>query len=470
MAVDTSIYNNVRPFTMADPYESAAKVMALRDAQRKFTLEGDLAQAGAASGGDPEKMAQALMSKGHYAPAIQLRSQAATLEKERRLSRNAEVDHKLKITEAAGSDAMMLDSVYRTALQRAGGNPQAALAAVQPIYQQAREKWKGMGVELPEAFDPDQNFAFIGQAKEAIQYLKTTQPEVRMTDTGGAITPMNVNPNAGPVGPLQGASPIQKTPAPATPTELSRLQGERNAIAAQNPNDPRLKDYDRVIAGYKAGKGTEVTVNTGNMEPGKSAATKVDEAILDTGNRLMRLNQIEVLYKPEFQELGTKISNKYTSLKAMAGVKITNKERKDLEQFSAYRRNALENLNEYIRSVTGAVVNANEVPRLMGAMPNPGQGLFDGDDPVTFEAKKNDIIRMLRMGEARLAYIKRNGMSLEDGQGNPVVPLDKMPEIINQRGQAIEAELKAKQPNADSKVIQKAVRRQLGAEFGLTAD
>jgi hypothetical protein len=177
VGIDTSIYNNVRPFTMGDPVESAGKVMALQQMQKRFSMEDDIAAAGAASGGDPAKMAQALMSRGHYEPALKLQSTAATLAKEKKLAANAEIDGKLKLAEAAGSDALALDQVWRQSLQEAGGNPQMALQRVTPIYQQIRQKWASMGQELPENFDPDRNFASIGQAKEAVQYLKTLAPK-----------------------------------------------------------------------------------------------------------------------------------------------------------------------------------------------------------------------------------------------------------------------------------------------------
>jgi hypothetical protein len=467
MPVDTGIYSNIRPFTMADPYESAAKVMALRSAQKKYTLEDDVAQAASETGGDPERMAQALLSKGHYQPAMQLRTQAASLDKERRLAGNAEVDRKLKLAEAAGSDAMMLDTTYRQALQAAGGNREQALAAVAPIYQQARQKWAGMQVNLPESFDPDVNFSYIGQAKEAIQYLKTLAPEIQMTDTGGSITPTNRNPLAGPVGPLAGAQSIQKTPAPAAPTELARLQNE---LAAMPADDPRRAQHEKAIAGFKAGRATDVTVNTGPMAPGKTAGNKVDESMLETTQNLMQLDQIAGQFKPEYQTILTRGNAWWSSAKEKAGVDLKHKEKADLEEFSKYKRNAIDSLNKYIKSITGAAMTNAEADRILKGLPNPGSGLFDGDSPTEFKAKLDDAMKSTKMSVARLAYIKRNGMSLEDGQGNSVVPLERMPTIINERGKAIEEELKRNKPDADSKALGRAVRRQLSLEFGLSAD
>jgi hypothetical protein len=185
--IDASIYGNIRPYTMESPIDSASKALAFADARKKYTMDQDIQDAAGQTGGDPAKMSQALMARGHFAPAMQLQAQAAAQKK-------AQIDQQLKINEAVASDAMTLDQIWRQTLQATGGNKEAALQKVQPVYSQVRQRWAGMGHNLPESFDPDANFAGIGQAKEAIQYLKTLAPDVKMTDTGGSITPTNTNP------------------------------------------------------------------------------------------------------------------------------------------------------------------------------------------------------------------------------------------------------------------------------------
>jgi hypothetical protein len=423
MAIDTSIYQNVRPFTMADPYESAGKALALRAMQKKYTIEDDIAQIGSETGGDPTRMAQALLAKGHYQPAIQLRSQAATLEKEQRLAKNAEIEQKLKLAEAAGSDAMALDAAWRQTLQASGGNPQTALVQMQNIYGQVRQKWKGLGHELPEQFDPDANFASIGQAKESVQYLKT-------------------------LGEPKKPSAIQEY-------EYAVGQGYKGTF----------QDFE--VERRKAGAANVSLSAGGPMVPGKAGANKIDEGLLDQTQGLMRLDAIQSQFKPEYQTLATRGGNWWTAAKETLGAKLNNKEKKDLEDFSKYRRNAIDSLNQYIKSVTGAAMSEAEAQRILKGMPNPGQGLFDGDSPTEFKAKLDDAISQTKRAIARSAYLKRQGMSLEDGLGKGV-SLDSMPQIINERGKAIEAELK--KSGVTGKPLERAIRRQLGVEFGLVSD
>jgi hypothetical protein len=462
MAIDTSIYQNVRPFTMADPYESAGKALALRSMQKKYTLEDDIAQIGAETGGDPAKMAQALLAKGHYQPAIQLQTQAAALRKEQ-----------AGVLQAEQSRFASLLPVLRNELARVGDD--AGLAQLRmktstlaqgftsPQFQQMLTS---MAQEIPERFDPRWQQQ---QLMTADDLLKRLTPEVRYTDTGGVLTPVQTNPNApGGLGVVPGAQPIQKTAAPQAPTELARYLAERAAIAQQNPNDPRLPQYDKVIAGFKAGRSTDITLAQGPMEPGKAGVNKVDEDLLGVTRGLMQLDQIQSQFKPEFQQYMDKAGFAALAVKEKAGFKLTNKQQKDLTEFASYRRNAVNSLNEYIKQITGAAMSEPEARRILSGMPKPGDGIFDGDSPTEFKAKLDDAMQKTKMAVSRLAYIKRNGMSLEDGSGNPVIPLERMPQLINERGRVIETELK--KTGASGKPLERAVRRQLGIEFGLVSD
>jgi hypothetical protein len=226
-----------------------------------------------------------------------------------------------------------------------------------------------------------------------------------------------------------------------------------------------------VLSGYKAGRGG-VEINSplvGNMTPGKGAATKIDEGMLDATKGLMRLDTIASQFKPEFQTIATRGEQWWSSVKEKAGVDLKTKEKADLEEFSKFKRNAIDSLNQYIQSITGAAMSEQEAQRILRGMPNPGQGIFDGDSPTEFKAKLDDAMKQTKQAVARLAYLKRNGMSLEDGLGKGVT-LDRMPQLMNERGKKIEEELRAAQPNADQKALQRAVRRQLGVEFGLSSD
>lgn len=473
MPIDPSIALQVKPFTLNDPLDQYGKMLAVKGAQRQFTMEDEVANAARSTNGDPGAMATTLMQRGQFAPAMQLRAQAqhqaqidVQNKREERKFSNEEIEHNLKLAEWGGQQSVTLDSMWQDALAKHNGDPIPALAEIQPTYTQIRNQAMQVSkgkAQLPEAFDPDLNKANIGNAKNAVEYLKSQQ------DKYGAPTSA-VNPKTGQPELFQPAKTggegrwlgVQPAATPGQPPELAKLMAARDALPKGHPD---RATYDRVIEEYKAGKGdTNVSVNTGPMTPTKTAATKIDEDLLSATRGLMQLDAIERQYKPEFQQFQDRIGFATLATKEKLGKELTNKEKQDLTEYSSYRRNSVNTMNEYIKSITGSAMSIPEGERITKGMPNPGQGLFDGDSPTEFRAKMYDAMKQGKMAIARLSYMKRNGMSLFDGTGNPVISLDQMPDVINKRGKEIEDELG--KTGAKGETLSAAVYRQLATEFG----
>lgn len=207
-----------------------------------------------------------------------------------------------------------------------------------------------------------------------------------------------------------------------------------------------------------------VTVNNypnAPLLPGKTASNKIDEGLLDVGMRLQGLSAIEKQFKPEYQQIGTRLGQAWTAGLDKMGVNLPEADKRQLTEFSQYKRNSIDSLNQYIKSITGAAMSEAEAERILKGLPNPGSGLMDGDSPIEFKAKLDDAIKQSRMAEARFVYMKRNGMALGD------IPLDRMPSLMNQRGGEIEATIKRLQPNMPESDLRRLVRRNLSQEFGL---
>ena len=243
---------------------------------------------------------------------------------------------------------------------------------------------------------------------------------------------------------------------------LGRLIQERDKLPV---GDPRRKAYDAAID-RSGGPGVNVSVNP-NISLGKEASNKVDTGLLDTTQGLMKLSAIEGQFKPEYQQFGPRLSAGWASIREKMGANINPQDKQFLAEFSAYKRNAVNAMNEYIKSITGAAMSEAEAQRILRGMPNPGQGVFDGDSPTEFKAKLDDAMRQTKLSLARYEYIKRNGIALTDSNGNSVVPLERMPEIMNSRGKALEDQIKKANPNADPTSIQNSVKGILAKEFGL---
>jgi hypothetical protein len=203
---------------------------------------------------------------------------------------------------------------------------------------------------------------------------------------------------------------------------------------------------------------------SGPLIPGKEAANKVDAGLLEAGGRMARLTRIEQAFRPEFLQIGTRAGATWSSVKEKLGANLGEEDRRNLTEFSRFKQEALANLNDYIKEITGAALSEAEAKRIMAAAPNPGQGMFDGDGPTEFKAKLDNTVRQVKMAEARYAYIKRHGFGIDS------VPLERMPTLINQRGSEMETELKAKFPNMNDAERRKVVKGELAREFGLVSE
>lgn len=249
------------------------------------------------------------------------------------------------------------------------------------------------------------------------------------------------------------------TDKPEAMSPLGRLINERD----QYPDGhPMRAIYDQAITKFQPGGITVNVAPNAPLIPGKPAQNKIDEGLLDTGMRLQRLSAIESQFRPEFQQIGTRLDAAKVAVKDKIGLSdLDPGEKKFLTEFSQYKRNSIDSLNQYIKSITGAAMTDAEAARILKGLPNAGTGIFDGDSPTEFKAKLDDAIKQTRLAEARLVYIKRNGLNLAD------VELDRMPSLMNKRGGEIEEIIKKQQPTLKEADVRKLVRRNLAQEFGL---
>jgi hypothetical protein len=65
---------------------------------------------------------------------------------------------------------------------------------------------------------------------------------------------------------------------------FGRLVRERDAIAEVNPNDPRIKDYNRAIAAEQEGKGTKIVMPAGETEAEKKLGGLIGEKQFQTAS------------------------------------------------------------------------------------------------------------------------------------------------------------------------------------------
>ena len=187
----------------------------------------------------------------------------------------------------------------------------------------------------------------------------------------------------------------------------------------------KIYDRDGNLLVDMSGGGT-----TGEMTP-KTKGT-IEEKLLGGKEQLARMQSIQEQFKPEYQEIPSRLGKTWTSIKASFGQNIPKEDAKELTEFKKFQRKSIENINLYIKELTGAQMSEKEADRLRLAQPDPGEKWYSGDDPITFKAKMDDVLKATRAAVARYEYYKTKGLS--DTQiksivnDNTAIPLETLME------------------------------------------
>lgn len=193
-------------------------------------------------------------------------------------------------------------------------------------------------------------------------------------------------------------------------------------------------------------------VSRGRGEQRKTT-TDIEGKLFNVQEGIARLDEIANSYDPQFLQIGTKTENLWTGWKeklADTPVKnwmdlgVSDEERKALEEFSAFRREALSNINQHIQERTGAQMSKDEAKRLRKEMPDSGEGVFDGDSPTQFEGKWKSTIKSLKASQARYIYYLKNGFTPEQiakmAETDSLMSLQDINRKINKRGGELKKE------------------------------
>lgn len=246
-------------------------------------------------------------------------------------------------------------------------------------------------------------------------------------------------------------------------------QGDTRIVSGVKPEPKKgMKIYDRegnLLVDMSAGPG-------GGGALSKTTQGKIEQKVIDTSERASRLRSIAGAYESRFQQVGTRWTALKTGWKAklkdvLPGTltKISPEDRKLLDDYKTFKREAIENLNLYIKEITGAQMSEAEADRLTQAMPNPGKGLLDGDDPISFEAKLKGALRQANLANIRYAMLLKKG--LDPAAIHALAKADIMPmTTVDVEGQMKQREQQIKTANPE--ITNDQLKDMLMSEFGIS--
>lgn len=156
---------------------------------------------------------------------------------------------------------------------------------------------------------------------------------------------------------------------------------------------------------------------------------------VDLQDTLARLGEIQSSYRPEFQEWGGKARLKVLQTRSSLGQTLSGEDQRQLSEMAAFRAAAFENMSMVLNQLSGAAISPSEAERLKQFLPDPGTGVFDGDDPITFKRKLDDLDRRIRESITRYAKEKKIGLdeihtpeSASQQAAKPLPPKDQLVE------------------------------------------
>lgn len=207
-----------------------------------------------------------------------------------------------------------------------------------------------------------------------------------------------------------------------------------------------------------------------SVQLGKTARNQVDEKELNATELLSRLNTIAGQFDPKFLTIENQLKNYglswADSFESLRG-RVPPEQLQELARYTTFKQSSIENLNAYIKEITGAAMAVAEGERIRKGAPDP-----EKDSPTQFKAKLDNSVKATQLAVIRYRYLRKNGFQGQPWRGSGedaarMLPLPQMDNILNRRATEIYNGLKASNPRAQEQQIRDAARAQLGAEFGL---
>jgi hypothetical protein len=303
----------------------------------------------------------------------------------------------------------------------------------------------------------------------------------------GQFSPPQAAPRASPIRPQSYAPPEAEPQNLLIPTQAAEPAPQVAPLPAQaaqpdivdTPIGKMPRDKARLlgfgIAMSGKGEAGKMFLGEDKTNLGKEGMNNVEKEIIGRVQDLGELTDIKNQFDPKFLDLGYRIKQAGVGVQAWLNAKSVKPEDRDnYKNYTAFRASVTERLNNRIKLMSGTAVSGAEEQRMLRANPNAGTSIADGDDPIAFEAKLNNAIKMQKLAVARFNYLRSKGIDetqigqlAKAGKIEGVAGLDGMTKIMNDRGAKLEQQLRQANPQADDTVIRGAVKQQLKQEFGI---
>lgn len=195
----------------------------------------------------------------------------------------------------------------------------------------------------------------------------------------------------------------------------------------------------------------------GPGELAKPTVNNLQETIVNSSNRLDRLNLLLNSYRPEYLQARGLIKAGTTELKDFLGMNIPEADKQFLRGYSEFKASASQEFSATLKELSGTAASEGEVARVMKGVPS------DQDkSPQVFEAKARATTKFITRAIMRSNWALKNGIGVQSvEQLAKAMPLEGIDAVYEKRANEIWQELGGT-PETKAEAIRRA-----NQEFGV---
>lgn len=255
----------------------------------------------------------------------------------------------------------------------------------------------------------------------------------------------------------QGAAALAPKPtkAPTSYDEYVRAQKDPEFAAFLKSRKGKglsvtLPDGTTVEMGGESG-------SVGPQELTKPTVNNLQETIINSSNRLDRLNQLLTTYKPEYLQAKGLLKAGSSELKDFLGMDVNPEDKKFLSGYGEFKASASQEFSATLKELSGTAASESEVARVIKGVPS------DQDkSPTVFEAKAKATTKFITRAIMRSNWALKNGIGINSvDELSKRMPLEGIDGVYESRANQIWQEMGGK-PEARKQAIQRA-----NQEFGI---
>lgn len=304
------------------------------------------------------------------------------------------------------------------------------------VRQNAAQTAGRLSSGITSASDPMAYWNLVRSMPEVQDAMRTYQIDPATISTPEQLTAVSQQLGAAGAigGPQRQPTPLQLVRAIDPKTGKAVYMTEQQALgmtpAGGQGFNVTLPDGTTVSMGEQ---GSQV----GPGELAKPTINNLQETIVNSSNRLDRLNLLLNSYKPEYLQARGLLKAGTTELKDFLGMDIPESDKQFLRGYSEFKASASQEFSSTLKELSGTAASEGEVARVMKGVPT------DQDkSPEVFEAKARATTKFITRAIMRSNWALKNGIGVRSvEQLSKAMPLEGIDAVYEKRANEIWQEL-----------------------------